>query len=75
MSRTAIEILSTAFAASLKIVQDRAAEAGLDPRGNELVAASNLAICLFSFEVEAASLAPPDENDDFIEGDDFIEDV
>lgn len=66
MNRTAIEILDAAYAAAMQIVDKHTHSVADDAR---IIAASNLAICLFSFEAEAASLSPLDgEDDETIEG-------
>ncbi len=71
MSRdvSAVDIMASAYAASLKIVAGQNGSANtIPPSDGDKVAASNLAIALFSFEAEAAPMQPPSEDDETLEG-------
>lgn len=65
--RTAKEIMETAFKEALKIIDNAVDQRGID-QGGRYIAASNLAIAIFSYEAEQESMTDShqqiDEDDD-----------
>ena len=61
---TPLEILEAAFVDALQIVDKHIDNQYIEDNKDRLVAASNLAICLFSYHVENEATRPEDVDDD-----------